>query len=205
MKVLAGNSNKPLAEAICAYLKMPLIKASVRRFADLDTWKHFLYALLRFPLGMTEALIAAGVWSVAFAMIAAPGYDWLLPRLKGRRGLTAATILSLLSLLVVLPFVLFLGVVASQAVRFTEMVKPWITEQVEQRDQIGQHLIEQLPVLEWLRPYQAQVTEHAADIAGKVGAYLAASLSSVATVAVRPPAVRAAVAPTAPRSRRRAA
>jgi signal transduction histidine kinase len=51
-----------------------------RRLADLDSWKHFLYALLRFPLGMTEALILAGVWSIAFAMIALPGYDWLLPR-----------------------------------------------------------------------------------------------------------------------------
>jgi signal transduction histidine kinase len=45
-----------------------------------DTWKHFLYALLRFPLGMAEAVILAVVWSIAFAMIALPGYDWLLPR-----------------------------------------------------------------------------------------------------------------------------
>jgi uncharacterized membrane protein len=51
-----------------------------RRFADLDTWKHFLYALLRFPLGMAEAVILAGVWSIALAMVALPGYDWLLPR-----------------------------------------------------------------------------------------------------------------------------
>jgi len=49
-----------------------------RRFADLDSWKHFSYALLRFPLGMAEALILTGVWSIAFAMIALPGYDWLL-------------------------------------------------------------------------------------------------------------------------------
>jgi ribose-phosphate pyrophosphokinase len=42
MKVLAGNSNKPLAEAICAYLKMPLIKASVRRFADLEVFVEIL-------------------------------------------------------------------------------------------------------------------------------------------------------------------
>ena len=51
-----------------------------RRFADLDTWKHFLYALLRFPLGMAEAVILAGLWSIALAMVALPGYDWLLPR-----------------------------------------------------------------------------------------------------------------------------
>ncbi|GAB4142707.1 MAG: ribose-phosphate pyrophosphokinase [Sphingomonadales bacterium] len=34
MKLLAGNSNPPLAEAIAAYLNIPLTKASVRRFSD---------------------------------------------------------------------------------------------------------------------------------------------------------------------------
>jgi ribose-phosphate pyrophosphokinase len=34
MKVFSGNSNRQLAEAICAYLNVPLGKASVRRFAD---------------------------------------------------------------------------------------------------------------------------------------------------------------------------
>ena len=34
MKILAGNSNLPLAEAIAHYLELPLTDASVRRFAD---------------------------------------------------------------------------------------------------------------------------------------------------------------------------
>ncbi|WP_344695827.1 ribose-phosphate pyrophosphokinase [Sphingomonas rosea] len=34
MKLLAGNSNAPLARAISDYLELPLTKASVRRFAD---------------------------------------------------------------------------------------------------------------------------------------------------------------------------
>jgi ribose-phosphate pyrophosphokinase len=34
MKLLAGNSNLPLARAIAAYLELPLTDASVRRFAD---------------------------------------------------------------------------------------------------------------------------------------------------------------------------
>ncbi|WP_310498055.1 ribose-phosphate pyrophosphokinase [Sandarakinorhabdus sp.] len=34
MKILAGNGNPELAQAIAAYLEIPLIKASVRRFAD---------------------------------------------------------------------------------------------------------------------------------------------------------------------------
>ena len=36
MKILAGNSNRPLAEAIVAHLKLTLCKASVRRFSDME-------------------------------------------------------------------------------------------------------------------------------------------------------------------------
>jgi ribose-phosphate pyrophosphokinase len=38
MKVLTGNSNRPLAEAICAYLNLPLTKASIRRFSDMEVF-----------------------------------------------------------------------------------------------------------------------------------------------------------------------
>ncbi len=38
MKVVAGNSNRPLAEAIAAYLNMPLTRASIRRFADMEVF-----------------------------------------------------------------------------------------------------------------------------------------------------------------------
>jgi ribose-phosphate pyrophosphokinase len=38
MKILAGNSNRPLAEAIAAYLNLPLTKASVKRFSDMEVW-----------------------------------------------------------------------------------------------------------------------------------------------------------------------
>jgi ribose-phosphate pyrophosphokinase len=38
MKILAGNSNRPLAEAIAAYLGVPLTKASVRRFSDMEVF-----------------------------------------------------------------------------------------------------------------------------------------------------------------------
>jgi ribose-phosphate pyrophosphokinase len=38
MKLLAGNSNRPLAEAIAAFLKMPLTDATVQRFADMEVF-----------------------------------------------------------------------------------------------------------------------------------------------------------------------
>jgi ribose-phosphate pyrophosphokinase len=42
MKLLSGNSNRALAEAIAAYLKLPLCRAVVRRFADQEIWVEIL-------------------------------------------------------------------------------------------------------------------------------------------------------------------
>jgi len=38
MKLVAGNSNRPLAEAIGAYLDLPLTKCIVKRFADMEVF-----------------------------------------------------------------------------------------------------------------------------------------------------------------------
>ncbi|HXV25582.1 MAG TPA: ribose-phosphate pyrophosphokinase [Alphaproteobacteria bacterium] len=38
MKILTGNSNRPLAEAISAFLNLPLTHASVRRFSDMEVF-----------------------------------------------------------------------------------------------------------------------------------------------------------------------
>ncbi len=42
MKILACNSNRPLAEAIATYLDLPLTKASVRRFSDMEVFVEIL-------------------------------------------------------------------------------------------------------------------------------------------------------------------
>ena len=38
MKILACNSNRPLAEAIATYLNVPMTKADIRRFADMEVF-----------------------------------------------------------------------------------------------------------------------------------------------------------------------
>jgi ribose-phosphate pyrophosphokinase len=42
MKILAGNSNRALTEAIAAYLGVPLTKCQVRRFADMEIFVEIL-------------------------------------------------------------------------------------------------------------------------------------------------------------------
>ena len=38
MKLMAGNANRPLAEAIAAYLHVEMTKASVKRFSDMEVF-----------------------------------------------------------------------------------------------------------------------------------------------------------------------
>jgi len=42
MKVLSGNSNRPLAEAISAYLNVPLTHSAIRRFSDMEIFVEVL-------------------------------------------------------------------------------------------------------------------------------------------------------------------
>ncbi|MBP7721935.1 MAG: ribose-phosphate pyrophosphokinase [Alphaproteobacteria bacterium] len=42
MKLIAGNSNKPLAEAISAYLNVPLTQASLKRFSDMEVFVEIM-------------------------------------------------------------------------------------------------------------------------------------------------------------------
>lgn len=42
MKILSCNSNRPLAEAISAYLNVPLTQAAVRRFSDMEVFAEIL-------------------------------------------------------------------------------------------------------------------------------------------------------------------
>lgn len=42
MKLIAGNSNRPLAEAISAVLQIPLARANIRRFADMECFVEIL-------------------------------------------------------------------------------------------------------------------------------------------------------------------
>ncbi|MCK6418253.1 MAG: ribose-phosphate pyrophosphokinase [Alphaproteobacteria bacterium] len=42
MKLIAGNSNRPLSEAISAYLDLPLTQASIRRFSDMEVFVEIM-------------------------------------------------------------------------------------------------------------------------------------------------------------------
>jgi ribose-phosphate pyrophosphokinase len=42
MKIIAGNTNRPLAEAVASHLGVGLTKAVIRRFADMEVFVEIL-------------------------------------------------------------------------------------------------------------------------------------------------------------------
>ena len=91
VKLVAGNSNRPLAEAIAGYLKVPLAKSQVKRFADMEIFVEiqenvrgqdvFVMQSTSFPandnlmelLILIDALKRASAWRVT-AVIPYYGY-----------------------------------------------------------------------------------------------------------------------------------
>jgi ribose-phosphate pyrophosphokinase len=42
IKIVAGNSNRPLADAICTLMKLPMTRSNVKRFADMEVFVEIL-------------------------------------------------------------------------------------------------------------------------------------------------------------------
>src|SRR5262245_15126553 len=96
----------------------------------------FVLAITAVFVAMIRPFLIALTLAALFAGLLRPAYEWLLPRFRNQRGLTAATVLLVVLLLIIIPLVLFMGMVASQAVSFTEQVQPWVLNQVQNPNQL---------------------------------------------------------------------
>jgi len=119
-----------------------------------------------------ETLLLAAV----FSGMAYPLFRLLDSRLGGRRTLSAALTLIIVLLVVVIPLMGLMGVVVAQALKVTELLRPW----VEQRVQDGSpewHLPQWFPMIEYIEPYRDQIITKAGQLAAKLGNLMVGSLS----------------------------
>lgn len=119
------------------------------------------------------ALFLAGV----IALFLAKPHDWLATKLGDRRGIAAGLLVTLSVLAFIIPATLLLGVVAEQAIDVTQMVTPWVQEQVTLIREDGlTGLPAWLPFRDGLIEYQASITAQLGNLAGTVGRVLVGSL-----------------------------
>ncbi len=130
--------------------------------------------------GFLVTLLLAGI----FSGMSQPLYARLVRLFRGKRVLASGATILIVLLVIVVPLTAFLGVVTSQAVNVSQSVTPWIEQQVRQPDVIDR-LLDRIPFLHRLAPYQDQVVAKIGQLAGSVGTFLvnnvaAATMGTVA-------------------------
>lgn len=123
--------------------------------------------------GFLLALLMAAV----LAGLANPVYRRLLKLFRGREALASGTTILLILVLIVLPGMVFFGVLVNEAVQISETAGQWVSHQVEERDQLQERL-RNLPFVEQLLPYQDQILAKAGQLAGKIGGFVAQGLAA---------------------------
>lgn len=141
--------------------------------------------LLLLALGATALLfvvvldfVVALLIAAALACVASPLHRRLAAFLGGREGLSATIIVLLALAIVVVPSLLFLGMVLGDAVELGERLGAWVERELENPDELRQK-IEEIPVLKKLIPYQDKIVNKLGQIAGAVASFVSGALGGV--------------------------
>jgi predicted PurR-regulated permease PerM len=129
---------------------------------------------------MVRQFLLAVFLAAIFSGLVHPVYKRLLHTFKGRRALTSALTLLMVFLVIMIPLAGFGSIVAAQALQVSETVRPWIEQQLQQRTEFDRYL-DQIPFIEYLRPYQVQITAKLGELAGNLGSFLFDSLAAATT------------------------
>jgi predicted PurR-regulated permease PerM len=131
-------------------------------------------------LWVIKGFVLALVLAVVLAAAAYPLYEWLTKRLCGRESAASMLTVLLFLMVVVVPGLLFLGVLMRDATAISREVQPWIAEITRQPGALRQ-AVEESPALRKLLPYQDQIVEKAGQFAGKAASFLAQAVVGGAT------------------------
>ncbi len=116
-----------------------------------------------------------------------PVYGALHRWFRGREGLASAAALVLFVIILIGPIATFLGIVTNQAVQVTQSAGPWIEEMQTRLAGPGgfDELLDRVPFVESLRPYQEQLVQKLGEVAGSLGGFVVQGLTDITTTTVR--------------------
>jgi predicted PurR-regulated permease PerM len=143
--------------------------------------------LLLLALGITllffwviKGFLMAIVLAAVFAAMLSPFYRRVTGLLGGREAIASGLTVVLTVFLVIIPMLLFFGILIDQAIAISAAASDWIANISEQSEGLQQRLGED-PYLQQLLPYQDEVIEKAGQAAARVGTYVAQGLVAGAT------------------------
>lgn len=128
-------------------------------------------------LGVIWDFVLTLILAAVFAALLYPIYRRLLSRVKGRKSVAAGLTVVLSIILVVVPMLLFFGLLAGQALEVQESATAWVTEQMSHSEEWQQQL-EKSEILKKLVPYKDEILEKSGQLVRTAGTYMAEGVSA---------------------------
>jgi predicted PurR-regulated permease PerM len=128
-------------------------------------------------VSMIQQFIMAIFLAGLFSALARPVYRQLKVWFGGRRHLASLATMLLMIFVVLVPLMLFVGVVVGQAIDVGQSATPWVRQFVDRPDSLSEFL-QHLPFYEQLQPYRDVILEKAGQLVGSVSKLIANGLSS---------------------------
>jgi predicted PurR-regulated permease PerM len=119
------------------------------------------------------AIFLAGI----FSSLSYPLYRRLGEWFKGRYNLASIATIILIVFVILLPLAGLLGIVAAQAIKVGEAVKPWVEQQLSEPGAITEAL-KSIPFIEKIEPYRNIILKKAGEMVGSISGFLIEHLSS---------------------------
>ena len=126
---------------------------------------------------MVKPFLQAVFVAALFAALFSPLYHKILEHVGERRGLASALTLITIVLFVMVPLILLLGAVTSQALDIADTAVPWVRQQLGTPGLITESL-KDLPFYSAIEPYRDQALARLGDLAGTISGWAVNVLQS---------------------------
>ncbi len=130
-----------------------------------------------FFVAMIRQFLVTILLAAIFSGMAQRLFEAMLRLCRGRRGLASAVTIFVIILVIAGPLLAFVGALVSEALNVVDAVGPWIDEHVRQPDSVSR-LLQDIPFLDKLEPYRAQIIAKVGEAAGAIGHFLISNLSA---------------------------
>jgi predicted PurR-regulated permease PerM len=150
-------------------------------------WKTRVSFLLLLAIGITlmffwviKGFLMALVMAAVLAGLVHPFYCRVSDLFGKRKSIASAVTVLLSLILVIIPLLVFLGILIGQAIQISESAGNWLTGQMQQAESL-QKQIEEDQDLKHLLPYQDEIIAKAGQIAGNAASFMVNVLVGSAT------------------------
>jgi predicted PurR-regulated permease PerM len=129
-------------------------------------------------LSMIKPFLMAIFLAGLFSALARPVFLKLQKLFKGRKHPASLVTLLFMVVVVMIPLLVLIGVVVSQAIDVGQSVTPWVKQTLDQPDRVSDYL-KHLPFYEQLLPYRETIMQKVGIVVSNISKLLVGGLSSV--------------------------